>query len=171
MYAVREFGNMCLLMSLDRVLEYGEVLNVPQADERNRVVTRKEVTLFDIDAYREAVINAFLHNNWVTENEPMFTAYEDRIEILSRGTLPADQTMEGFFSGESVPVNKKLSEIFLQLHISEKSGRGVPKIIEKYGKQAFDFRDNSIVVTIPYDRLSQGKQMLEPGDLGHFGPG
>lgn len=36
--------------------------------------------------------------------------------------------MEGFFLGESIPVNEKLSEIFLQLQISEKSGRGVPKI-------------------------------------------
>ena len=46
-------------------------------------------------------------------------------------------------------MNEKLSEIFLQLHISEKSGRGVPKITEIYGKEAFAFRDNSIVVTIP----------------------
>ena len=156
MYAVREFGNMCLLMALDRVLDYGEVLNVPQADERNRVVERKEVMLFDMDAYREAIINSFVHNLWVTGNEPMFTVYEDRIEILSRGTLAPDQTLEGFFAGESVPVNKKLSEIFLQLHISEKSGRGVPKIIETYGKEVFEFRKNSIVVTIPFNRLDLG---------------
>ena len=44
-------------------------------------------------------------------------------------------------------------EIFLQLHISEKSGRGVPKILETYGKGAFEFRENSIVVTIPFNRL------------------
>ena len=153
MYAVREFGNMSLLMTLDRVLDYGEILNVPQADERNRIVERKEVMHFDADAYREAIINAFVHNLWVTGNEPMFTVYEDRIEILSRGTLAPDQTIDGFFAGESVPVNKKLSEIFLQLHISEKSGRGVPKILETYGKGAFEFRENSIVVTIPFNRL------------------
>ena len=46
-----------------------------------------------------------------------------------------------------------MSEIFLQLHISEKSGRGVPKILETYGKDAFEFRENSIVVTIPFNRL------------------
>ena len=153
MYAVREFGNMSLLMTLDRVLDYGEILNVPQADERNRIVERKEVMHFDADAYREAIINAFVHNLWVTGNEPMFTVYEDRIEILSRGTLAPEQTIDGFFAGESVPVNKKLSEIFLQLHISEKSGRGVPKILETYGKGAFEFRENSIVVTIPFNRL------------------
>ena len=39
-----------------------------------------------------------------------------------------------FFQGESVPVNQKLSDMFLQLHISERSGRGVPKIVEAYGR-------------------------------------
>ena len=58
----------------------------------------------------------------------MFTGFRDRIEILSRGGyLLSKQTVEGFFAGESVPVNQKLSDIFLQLHISERSGRGVPK--------------------------------------------
>lgn len=109
---------------------------------------------------REAIINAFLHNKWVDGNEPMVTVFSDRIEILSRGTLPKDQTLEGFFSGESVPVNKKLSEIFLQLHISEKTGRGVPKITEKYGKEAFEFRENSIVVKIPFNWINiMGKKV------------
>ncbi len=71
-------------------------------------------------------------------------------KILSRGTLAPEQTMEGFFAGESVPVNRKLSEIFLQLHISEKTGRGVPKITQTYGRDVYDFRENSIVVTIPF---------------------
>lgn len=53
MYSVREFGNTCLLYSLDDVLRYGEVLNIPQADERNRVVERKEVMLFNDSAFRE----------------------------------------------------------------------------------------------------------------------
>ena len=98
--------------------------------EPDRVVERKEVPLFDNKAFREAIINAVLYNKWVEGNEPMISVFSDRIEILSRGTLAPAQTMEGFFLGESIPVNEKLSEIFLQLHISEKSGRGVPKITE-----------------------------------------
>ena len=127
MYTVREFGNMCLLMSLDKVLDFGDTMNIPQADERNRRVERKEVMLFDKDAFHEAVINAFVHNLWVSGDAPMFTAYEDHIEIISLGTLPPNQTKDGFFGGVSIPVNQKLSEILLQLHISEKSGRGVPR--------------------------------------------
>lgn len=151
LYSVREFGNNCLLYSLDKVLEYGDVLNIPQADEKNRVVQRKEVPLFNQDAFREAMINAFVHNSWIDGNAPMITVYSDRIEILSRGTLAPKQTLNGFYFGVSVPVNRKLSDIFLQLHISERSGRGVPQITSVYGREAFEFRDNSIVVTIPFD--------------------
>lgn len=46
-----------------------------------------------------------------------------------------------------------MSDIFLQLHISERSGRGVPKITEVYGENAFEFRENSIVVTLPLKYL------------------
>lgn len=155
LFSVREFGNNCILYTLDEVLRYGDVLNIIQADETNRVVERIDVPLFDNKAFREAIINAILHNYWVGGNEPMISVFSDRIEILSRGTIAPAQTMEGFYLGESVPVNDKLSEIFLQLHISEKSGRGVPKIIEIYGKDAFTFRENSIVVTIPFKKISK----------------
>ncbi|MEW4412461.1 RNA-binding domain-containing protein [Clostridium sp. AN503] len=154
LYSVREFGNSCVLISLDKILEYGDVLNIIQANEQNRIVERKEVPLFNPNAFREAIINAFVHNLWISGNAPMITIYSDRIEILSRGTLAPTQTIEGFYLGESVPVNRCLSDIFLQLHISERSGRGVPIITKEYGKNAYEFREKSIVVTIPFERLA-----------------
>ena len=157
LYSVKEFGNTCILLSLDKVLEYADVINIIQADERRRLTTRKDIALFDASAFREAVINAFVHNKWVDGNAPMITVYSNRVEILSRGTLDPRQTKEGFFRGESVPINKKLSDIFLQLHISERSGRGVPKIIDIYGREAFDFRKNSIAVNIPFNKINKIK--------------
>ena len=153
LYSVREFGNTCLLISLDRVLDYIDVLNIVQADERNRVVERTDVPLMEHKPVREAVINAFLHNRWVDGNAPMFTVFSDRLEIVSHGEVPPKQTIEGFFSGVSVPVNQKLSDMFLQLHISERSGRGVPKIVEAYGRGSYEFRDGSIALTIPFNRI------------------
>ena len=166
LFSVREFGFQCILYSLDDVLRYGDVLNIIQADEKHRIVERNEVPLFENDAFREAVINAFVHNHWVSGNEPMFTVYSDRIEILSRGTLAPGQTIDGFFNGESIPVNPKLSEIFLQLHLSEKTGRGVPTIVKKYGRKAIEFRENSIVVTIPFNWLNKMEDTVvdKPGD-------
>lgn len=154
MYTVREFGHKCLLLSVDDILRYADIPNVPQADESERVVDRKEVPLFDAGAFREATINAFVHNDWTDLLEPMFTIYSDRIVIFSRGELAKGQSIQGFFQGRSVPVNKKLSDIFLQLHISERTGRGVPRIIDSYGKQAFEFLDDGIEVTIPFHRIN-----------------
>ena len=148
-HASRELRN-----GYNKVLEYGEVLNVPQADERNRVVERKEIPLFNAEVFHETIVNAFVHNSWVSGNAPMLMVFSDRIKILSRGTLPPGQTIDGFFAGEPVPVNQELSDLFLQLHISERTGRGVPKIVEVYGKEAYEFRENSIVVTIPFDAIS-----------------
>ena len=85
----------------------------------------------------------------------MISVFSNRIEILSRGGLPADQTLEGFYNGESKPVNMKLAEIFLQLHLSEQSGRGVTSIINAYGKEAFEFREDAIVVKIPFNRINE----------------
>ncbi len=159
--SVREFGNTCLLYSLDNLLQYGDVLNLIQSDETNRVVERTEVALFDSNAFREAVVNAVLHNNWVSGNEPMISVFHNRIEILSRGSIAPAQTIEGFFQGQSVPVNEKLSEIFLQLHISEKSGRGVPIITNAYGEEAISFRENAIVVTIPFNRITNNENKVD----------
>ena len=163
MYSVKEFGYTCILYSLDQVLDYGKLLNIPQADERERQTVRKEVPLFSASAFEEAVINAFVHNRWLDGNAPMFTAYQDRIEILSRGNLPPKQTLEGFFAGESVPVNQALSDVFIKLHIIEHTGRGVPRITEAYGKDAIRFNENSIVVTIPFERL--GAEVYEGGQM------
>lgn len=146
------------------MLRYGDVLNIPQADERNRIVERKEVSLFNAKVFTEAVINAFVHNKWVDGNDPMFTSFRNRIEILSRGTLPPKQTVDGFYAGESVPVNEALSKIFIQLHITEHTGRGIPQITSVYGRDNIRIKENNIVVTIPFDRLEDTTYISEIQD-------
>ena len=89
----------------------------------------------------------------------MITFYSDRIEILSRGTLSPLQTLEGFYKGYSIPINDKLSELFLQLHISEKTGRGIPEIISVYGKESIEVNDNNLTVTIPFNRINESNKV------------
>lgn len=153
LYSVKEFGNTCLFYTIDKVLEYGDTINIIQADERNRVITRTDVPLFDFDVYREAILNAFIHNKWITLNSPAITIFTDRIEILSHGGLALDQDETGFYSGSSLPVNEILATLFLQLRISERSGRGVPKIISVYGKESIKIEKNRITITIPFNKI------------------
>ena len=51
MYSVREFGNCCVLVSLDKLVDYGDTINLIQADETNRKVERKDVPLFEPSAF------------------------------------------------------------------------------------------------------------------------
>ena len=114
----------CLLFSLDELIQYMDVINIKQSDETNRIVERKEIDLFDLNILREAIINAFLYNKWVDNVSPAVNIFNDRIEVISYGGLAPTQTLEGFFDGVSIPVNDALSQIFIQLRLSERIGRG-----------------------------------------------
>ena len=43
-------------------------------------------------------------------------------------------------------------KIFSQLDIVDHTGHGIPIIIDKYGKEAFDISSNYIMVTIPFNK-------------------
>lgn len=105
-----------------------------------------------MDVVDEAIINAFVHSDW-NISEPLFCMFDGRLEILSYGGLAVDQDAEGFYSGASIPVNEVLASTFLQLRLSERSGRGVPKIVLRYGKGAIKIEKNRITVTISFQKI------------------
>ena len=63
-----------------------------------------------------------------------------------------EQDETGFYNGSSLSVNEVLASIFLQLRISERSGRGVAKIVAVYGKDSIKIEKNRITVTIPFKK-------------------
>lgn len=69
---------------------------------------RQETKLFDFSCFREAWLNACLHNKWSRQTSPTVYLYSNRIEIISTGGLPADFSEEDFFKGRSKPVNIEL---------------------------------------------------------------
>ena len=154
LYSIKDFGHQCILYAIDQILNYFDAINIIQVDESTRVVERKDVPLFDVKALREAALNAFIHNDWMQLSAPMFSVFSDRIEILSYGGLPYGQTIEGFYEGKSQPRCRELAEIFLQLRISERSGRGVSMILERYGKDAFEIREDFVRVSLSFNRIS-----------------
>lgn len=149
-FSLDDFGKKCVLITIDQIIMHLESFNITKLNENGRIVERNDISLFDSNCLREALLNAFIHNDWVDLNAPMISVFEDRIEILSYGGLPAKQTITGFFAGKSKPRCIELAEIFLQLKISERSGRGVNKIYDKYGKDVFEINDDFVKVTIPF---------------------
>lgn len=61
-------------------------------------------------------------------------------------------TIEDFYDGISHPRNSTLMRIFLNMGLTEHTGHGVPTIVKKYGKNAFEITDNYIKCIIPFDK-------------------
>lgn len=150
-----EYGYKCMLVAVKQVLDYMEALNDTVVDVEGSL--RKETKLFDFPCFREAWLNACLHNRWSRQTPPAVYMFEDRIEILSVGGLPDGLTLEEFYEGKSKPVNLELQQIMVQLDYIEQTGHGVPLIVSKYGKEAFDITENFITVTIPLNREIKSK--------------
>lgn len=153
-----EYGYKCILVAVKQVLDYMEALNDTVVDVRGSL--RKERRLFDFPCFREAWLNACLHNRWSRQTPPAVYMFDDRIEIISVGGLPDGLTLEEFYEGKSKPVNLELQQIMVQLDYIEQTGHGVPLIVSRYGKEVFDITENFITVTIPLNKTVQKESGL-----------
>ena len=144
-----EFKGQSLLLTVQQVLEYFTLFNLSKKITINAGI-REETPLIESEAFREAWINACVHNTWIEQVPPSVYIYDDRLEVVSYGGLPFGLSEEGFFAGTSKPVNNRLFTIFIGCGFSEQSGHGVPQIVKYYGKEAFAFRDGMVTVTLPF---------------------
>ena len=62
------------------------------------------------------------------------------------------------------------ASIFLQLRLSERSGRGVPKIVGAYGRESIRIEKNFIIVTIPFNRINVTPFELNMGEKSEIVP-
>ncbi len=165
-----EYGYKCMLVAVKQVLDYMEALNDTVVDVSGSL--RKESRLFDFPSFREAWLNACLHNRWSRQTPPAVYMFEDRIEVISVGGLPDGLTLEEFYEGKSKPVNLELQQIMVQLDYIEQTGHGVPLIVSRYGKEVFDITENFITVTIPFNKnkiersnlLKKDEELLNESD-------
>lgn len=144
-----DYGNKSILFGLRQLMNRMQAENICKTDTSVR--PRVDTYLYDYNSVNEAAVNAIVHNDWSIA-EPQVSFYSDRIEILSHGGLPFGLTEEQFYKGFSKPRNTQLMKIFSQLDIVDHTGHGIPIIIDKYGKEAFDISSNYIMVTIPFNK-------------------
>ena len=115
---------------------------------------RKRKSLIPESAFREAVANAIIHRTWDSQPLISISMFDDRIEIVSPGGLPAELTEEEYISGKiSVLRNPILSNVFYRLGIVELFGTGILRIkqdyVKSFYKPAFEFTENTIIITLP----------------------
>ena len=134
LFKTKEIRENCLILSLDKVLQYGDVINLIQVDERNRIMERKDVPLFDINAFNEFVFDAFAFNDWTRGKVPIISIFNNRIEI------------ETYIENGELNDNG-LHDLLLKLHVLDEYE---DEIAESYDENMVNINNNSMVFTLPF---------------------
>ncbi len=144
-----EYGYCSIIKAVKNILQKVDIENrtFAQITPKERIEKR----LWNPIALREAIINAFVHNDYTKEIAPSIEIFLDKIVITSAGSLPENLSIKEFFSGYSIPRNKELMRIFKDLELVEQLGSGLPRILKFYSKDCFEFLDNFTRVTFPID--------------------
>jgi len=82
---------------------------------------------------------------------PIFQIYSDRFEVTSFGGLVEGLTLEKFYEGTSMPRNREIMRIFKDLEFVEQLGSGIPKIVDKYGRNVISVSENVVQATLAFD--------------------
>jgi len=147
----KDYGGRSLLTEVNQVLDFVQAQNEVSVDVGPGV--RRERRLFDEHAFREAWINACVHNNWVGHIAPTVHIFDDRMEVISYGSIPYWLSLDDFFAGRSLPVNDSLMRVFVQTGLTEHTGHGVPVITAAYGRDAFDLSNGTVRVILRFRGL------------------
>jgi len=120
---------------------------------------RVDVPEIDKDAFREGIINAFCHRDYINSDSVHLAIFKDRVEIRSPGLLYGGLTIEEIVKGNiSERRNELIADLLHKIHLIEKWGKGIKLILSKEPKTKFSevgnkfytiFRRKSLQLTPP----------------------
>lgn len=123
---------------------------------------RVEKEEYPYEAVREGVLNAVMHRDYLIKNAPVHVnIYDDRIEIISPGSLPKGVTLENL--GEvSVPRNEVFADLVLRTGLIDKLGTGIKRMkvmMKEYGLEKPEFEEIDDLFKVTF--FGPGEDILE----------
>jgi len=148
-YALREDLLRPIPAALERLRE------LIQAQNRFHPLTvglfRIEVWDFDVEVYREGLLNAFVHRDWTVHDTLQVHHHPDRLEISNPGGLAPGMTPENILRHPPHRRNPTLAAALARLGYVERAGLGVDKMYRlmlRYGKEPPEYRAWPHAVTL-----------------------
>lgn len=112
---------------------------------------RIEVWDFDVEVYREGLLNAFVHRDWTSHDTVQVHHHPDRLEIANPGGLAPGMTPENILRHPPHRRNPQLAAALARLGYVERAGQGVDKMYRlmlRYGKEPPEYRAWPQAVTL-----------------------
>lgn len=91
---------------------------------------REDVYEIPVPVLRELLVNAILHRNYLVHGFIQVSIFDDRVEILSPGSLYENLSREEMLAGNSRHRNPLLADVFQRMGIVEKWGTGIRRVNE-----------------------------------------
>ena len=92
-------------------------------------IYRKETFFFPRAAFRELLLNAVIHKDYLSTTPIQIRIYKDKIRLWNDGELPKEVPLENLFKEHiSKPCNPNLAKVFFKCGMIESWGRGFEKI-------------------------------------------
>lgn len=125
-------------------------------------VYRNDIYELPINAIREMVANAVVHRSYLDDSCVQVCIFDNRVEVLSPGTLYGGLDIETAKKGKSRCRNGAIAEAFHYMHIIEAWGTGIPRMINRckeYGlrEPVFEEFGGSFKVTM-YRKVDDGTE-------------
>ena len=147
--------------------QFDEAVNIYQRYYQYEMIDsayRKKVEQIPEKAFREAIANALVHRDWDIVSSIKVSMFNDRIEIISPGTLPSQVKEKDYLSGNvSFLKNPIIGNIFFRLHIIENFGTGITRIKKSYensiNEPIFEISENYVKIILPV--ISNIKEMQD----------
>lgn len=153
-YAERQEVSGPVASQVSRVLELINAQSSTVFDKTDLITPN--FSKFPERALKEAIVNAFVHRDYISAQPVRITVFSDRIEITSPGALMAGVDRAAFLEGRGRPLwrNQALSLLFNRLNLAQAEGQGIPTIIRSMreaGNPApiFDLTESSVTCILP----------------------
>lgn len=146
----REFSGS-LFRQMEELYAYLDLRNQTKATFEG--LYRTDTRDYPEEAMREALLNSLVHRDYSISASTLVSVYDDRIEFVSVGGLPAGIELDDILLGLSVCRNPKLATVFYRLKLIEAYGTGMPKIMSAYNeydlKPKIEVTNNAFKITLP----------------------
>jgi ATP-dependent DNA helicase RecG len=137
---VNDFYKAPLLKTFERIMEQFEAR--VEEDEVQWGLFRIPVPTFDRRAFREALVNAFIHRDYSMLGTVYVRLQDDNLSISNPGGFVEGVTLENLLVVEPKPRNPILADAIKRIGLAERTGRGVDLIFQgllRYGRPEPDY--------------------------------
>jgi len=138
---------------IEKSLEAMEPFLTSEPDTIDENFRREKIWLYPHEALRELMINALAHRDWSRFVDVEIVGYQDRLEMISPGTLPNAMTVEKMLAGQRSARNHIIVEVLRDYGYVDARGMGirtkvVPALKERGVPPQFQVTDDYVKVVV-----------------------